>query len=169
MTKSPEEVLEGFRSATESYEQNRDHSKESISNFVRENFTVPEDHLESHIPADWKENPRLLSDISDPDLAEFASHLNSRWKTLCRKTSKQVLESAERQDTALQSVMSDFGIHHIFGSCDWNFLVLSQMLILPCQKIAGTLCSTCHILSWFPEVAFVKSTTGTPTGSFEVS
>ena len=113
MTKSPEEVLEGFKSVTESYEQNRDHLKESISKFVSENFTMPEDHLESHIPADWKENPRLLSDISDPDLAEFASQLNSRWKTLCRKTSKQVLESADRQDTTLQSVMSDFGIHHI--------------------------------------------------------
>ena len=118
MTKSPEEVFEGFKSVTESYEHNRD-LKESISKFVSENFTMPEDHLESHIPADWKENPRLLSDISDPDLAEFASHLNSRWKTLCRKTSKQVLESADRQDTTLQSVMSDFGIHHIF---DWNFL-----------------------------------------------
>ena len=118
MTKSPEEVFEGFKSVTESYEHNRD-LKESISKFVSENFTVPEDHLESHIPADWKENPRLLSDISDPDLAEFASQLNSRWKTLCRKTSKQVLESADRQDTTLQSVMSDFGIHHIF---DWNFL-----------------------------------------------
>ena len=128
MTKSPEEVFEGFKSVTESYEHNRD-LKESISKFVSENFTMPEDHLESHIPADWKENPRLLSDISDPDLAEFASHLNSRWKTLCRKTSKQVLESAGRQDTTLQSVMSDFGIHHIFGSCDWNFLELSQMLI----------------------------------------
>ena len=119
MTKSPEEVFEGFKSVTESYEHNRDHLKESISKFVSENFTMPEDPLESHIPADWKENPRLLSDISDPDLAEFASHLNSRWKTLCRKTSKQVLESADRQDTTLQSVMSDFGIHHIF---DWNFL-----------------------------------------------
>ena len=96
MTKSPEEVFEEFKSVTESYEHNRDHL--SISKFVSENFTVPEDHLESHIPADWKENPRLLSDISDPDLAEFASHLNSRWKTLCRKTSKQVLESADRQD-----------------------------------------------------------------------
>ena len=55
--------------------------------------------------------------------------------------------------------------HNPSGFC----LLYNISSILPCRKIAGTLCSTCHTPSWFPEVAFVKSTTGTPTGSFEVS
>ena len=46
--------------------------------------------MEEWVPGDWIENPKLISRISDINLANFALDLNSRWKILCRKVRNEV-------------------------------------------------------------------------------
>ena len=74
--------------------ENEQPSKSAIMKFVQENFMM-ENQMEDWTPNDWIEKPKLLSRISDPKLAQFASDLNSRWKILCRKVRNEVETNPE--------------------------------------------------------------------------
>ena len=59
-------------------------------------YTLKDIQLEHHTPTDWSPNPSILSRISDPACAQMASELNCRWRDLCRKTNKSVLDYPDR-------------------------------------------------------------------------
>nr|QWX20096.1 trehalase 2 [Henosepilachna vigintioctopunctata] len=73
-------------------EHNDAPNKSAVKNFVLENFDHVAQEFRMWDPPDFVEEPKFVEKIVDPDFREFASHLNSIWKTLGRKIKDEVKE-----------------------------------------------------------------------------
>lgn len=70
-------------------------SRLDLERFVNETFDPPGSEFETWDPADWKQSPGFLKNISDPAFQEWGSELNHLWKSLGRKMKDEVKENEE--------------------------------------------------------------------------
>lgn len=89
MKSNMEKVLENFKKLP-------DHSRTTLEKFVKENFDDEGTELESIQPSDWKENPKLIDEISDDTFKDLALEMNNIWKKLTRKIAKSKEEIEEK-------------------------------------------------------------------------
>lgn len=89
MINSLNDTLQNFK--TFMAETDNEPNKEQIRNFVHQNFrTIGE--LEDVIPPDFKKEPKLVKEISDPVIRNFATRVIAIWPTLTREVSHHVFE-----------------------------------------------------------------------------
>ena len=92
LRKNPNEIEVAFKQLM--IKEKNQPSQLSILQFVQDNYTL-ENQMEDWTPDDWIKTPKLINQISDIHLADFASSLNLRWKMLCRKVRTEVLTHPE--------------------------------------------------------------------------
>lgn len=68
--------------------------KEDVEKFVGDNFEPPNAEFEHWIPGDWKPQPTFIHNIYDQPLRKWAQNVNEIWKSLGRKVSTDVRDSA---------------------------------------------------------------------------
>jgi alpha,alpha-trehalase len=71
-------------------------TNEEISAFVSTYFTDAGSELLAAVPNDWKEEPPLLSRISNETISAFALALNNIWLQLYREMDEAVFENPQR-------------------------------------------------------------------------
>ncbi|XP_063292242.1 trehalase [Pelobates fuscus] len=91
---TPSRILKKFQSLVNSNQGEALVSK--LKDFLNTSFAEPGDEIEPWLPPDWKENPELLSQITDPRLKQWASDLNHLWKSLGRKIKQEVKDLPDR-------------------------------------------------------------------------
>ncbi|XP_017126388.2 trehalase isoform X1 [Drosophila elegans] len=90
---SPDKTLADFNAMMEA--KNNTPSRDDLKIFVDEYFGVKGTELESWEPTDWKENPKFLDLVSDPDLKQWGMELNNIWKKLGRKMKDDVKKNPQ--------------------------------------------------------------------------
>lgn len=70
--------------------------KAQLSEFVRRHFDEPGSEFEDWTPEDWKENPKILSEMTDRDAKRWVSDLNGLWKRLGRKMKSDVKTNPDK-------------------------------------------------------------------------
>lgn len=89
MVRSVNETYNEFRTLMQ--QTNNNPSEEQIRAFVGENFrSIGE--MENIYPPDFKPEPKIIKEISDPVIRKFATSLIEIWPTLTRKVSQQVFD-----------------------------------------------------------------------------
>jgi neutral trehalase len=88
----PEEVIERFE---QRFPTDKNITREALQDFVESNFGTEGTELEECELTDWTERPKLLSDIKDPKLKDFAFALNGIWRRLCRQMKLEVKENED--------------------------------------------------------------------------
>lgn len=66
-------------------------TREQVSAFVNKNFK-PIGEMEDIVPPDFKNEPKIIKEISDPVVRKFATSVISIWPSLTRKVSFKVFE-----------------------------------------------------------------------------
>lgn len=89
MKNSVNETLQRFR--TFMAETNSTPTQEQTRAFVSENF-VSIGELEEIVPPDFKKEPKLVKEITDPVIRNFAMRVINIWPSLTRKVSQQVFD-----------------------------------------------------------------------------
>ncbi|CAB3398279.1 unnamed protein product [Caenorhabditis bovis] len=95
MKEEPKVVLEAFKAkfgASNSSEINRD----DLQKFIDQYFSAAGTELIQCVPADWKEKPKKLESIQDPQLRAWAYKLNDIWKHLCREIDPNIKQHTSR-------------------------------------------------------------------------
>lgn len=94
MKYSPNETFERFSKFMNDHGENPGYI--DIYNFVNNTFDPAGAEFEDWLPSDWKESPKFLNDIHDPDFRDWGSKLNQIWKVLGRKMKNDVKENPDR-------------------------------------------------------------------------
>ncbi|XP_064611935.1 trehalase-like isoform X2 [Liolophura sinensis] len=90
MKKDPDEILKRFEALPDHPDQ------ETVRLFVEENFGPPGSDTEYVKPEDWRESPKFLNDIKNPEIRLWASHLNNVWRSLFKRTIPDVAIHPQR-------------------------------------------------------------------------
>ncbi|KAJ8927273.1 hypothetical protein NQ314_020276 [Rhamnusium bicolor] len=72
-------------------ENDENPSRDTIMEFVRKHF-ISIGELEEYYPRDFKPEPKIIKEISDPVVRSFAKAIISIWPSLTRKVSYHVIE-----------------------------------------------------------------------------
>ncbi|KAI8038466.1 uncharacterized protein LOC128254718 [Drosophila gunungcola] len=73
-----------------------DGSVRFLQMFVEKHFNEPGSELEPWTPPDWKAQPSFLVKISDPEIKQFGSDVNTLWRQLGRRVKDEVKESPDQ-------------------------------------------------------------------------
>lgn len=73
----PEIIVAKFQNLT-------NHTKETLQNFLNENFFSAGSEVKPFTPKDWKPNPKFLENISDTKLKQWGFEVHEIWKDLLR-------------------------------------------------------------------------------------
>jgi len=85
---SPEQIWLNFEQLMRKYSDNP--PRNAVEHFVHNNFDEAGSEFVNWDPVDWHENPKFLSNITDPNLKDWARELHSYWKQLGRKIKEDV-------------------------------------------------------------------------------
>lgn len=70
-------------------------SRWAVMEWVNKTFDKEGSEFEEWVPDDWKENPKYLNDIKDPEFRKWGAQLNNLWKLLGRKIKDDVKQHQE--------------------------------------------------------------------------
>lgn len=91
---SPEETERRFNALLKKTKDSP--KKEDIEKFLADNFDPDDAEFEDWTPEDWKPLPSFIHSIYDQPLRKWAQDLNEIWKSLGRKVSTDVRDSASQ-------------------------------------------------------------------------
>lgn len=94
MKEPPQATMDYFREFMAKYDNQP--SKDQIRQFVNDNFEQPGAEFVDWVPGDWKDNPKFLESVKDPDYRQWASDLNAFWKQLGRRMTDDVAVSTSQ-------------------------------------------------------------------------
>ncbi|XP_055963619.1 trehalase isoform X2 [Sorex fumeus] len=106
MSQPPDQILQKFDELSKIH--NSTIPREELKTFVKTHFQAKGQELEVWAPEDWKESPRILQNISDPNLRTWAEKLHQLWKKLGRKVKADVFKQPDRVSLILSTMKHPF-------------------------------------------------------------
>ncbi|XP_075404901.1 trehalase isoform X2 [Tenrec ecaudatus] len=85
---APEQVLSNFQDLRRAH--NSSIPRQLLQDFVNSHFRDRSQELDPWTPADWKDSPQFLKNISDAKLRAWAGELHQLWKKLGKKMKPEV-------------------------------------------------------------------------------
>lgn len=70
--------------------------KDTLTQFLNDNFLPAGSDIVKYIPADYSTNPAFLSELTDPNMREWASAINNLWLSLGLRVNESVYENPQR-------------------------------------------------------------------------
>ncbi|PSN49112.1 Trehalase [Blattella germanica] len=93
LRRPPNETLSAFE---EFMQRKQSHpSRRDVEKFVQDNFEPAGSEFEDWDPSDWKDQPKFLRSIIDPNFRKWAKDLHDLWKFLGRKMKDDVKENQD--------------------------------------------------------------------------